>query len=78
MGRAVNRAAGWCPIRGWGTSLPSVTVKRDRLNGERLGAGKEFDKFVLPNRNHKHADEPYVVRKQWRFFARHLHKQPQE
>ncbi len=33
---------------------------------------KDFDLLVLPNRNHGYANEPYVVRRTWDYFVRHL------
>ena len=28
--------------------------------------------FVLPNRNHGYANEPYAVRRTWDYFVEHL------
>jgi dipeptidyl aminopeptidase/acylaminoacyl peptidase len=33
---------------------------------------KDFDMLVFPNRNHRYAREPYVIRKTWDYFVRHL------
>lgn len=33
---------------------------------------KNFDLIVLPNRNHGFANEPYVIRRTWDHFVRHL------
>jgi dipeptidyl-peptidase 4 len=33
---------------------------------------KDFDLVVLPNRNHGFANEPYVIRRTWDHFVRHL------
>jgi dipeptidyl aminopeptidase/acylaminoacyl peptidase len=35
-------------------------------------ANKDFDMFVLPNRNHGFANEPYMVRRTWDYFVQHL------
>jgi dipeptidyl aminopeptidase/acylaminoacyl peptidase len=39
---------------------------------ELIRAGKDFDMLVMPNRNHGFAGEPYVVRRTWDYFVRHL------
>ena len=39
---------------------------------ELIDANKDFDLIVLPNRNHGYANEPYVVRRTWDYFVRHL------
>lgn len=33
---------------------------------------KDFDLIVMPNRNHGYANDPYVVRRTWDYFVRHL------
>lgn len=33
---------------------------------------KDFDLIVMPNRNHGYANEPYVMRRTWDYFVRHL------
>ena len=33
---------------------------------------KDFDMLVLPNRNHRYWKEPYVIRKTWDYFVKHL------
>jgi dipeptidyl aminopeptidase/acylaminoacyl peptidase len=33
---------------------------------------KDFDLIVRPNRNHGYANEPYVMRRTWDYFVRHL------
>jgi len=37
-----------------------------------IEANKDFDLVVLPNRNHGFANEPYVIRRTWDYFVRHL------
>ncbi|HSL72280.1 MAG TPA: DPP IV N-terminal domain-containing protein [Longimicrobiales bacterium] len=39
---------------------------------ELIRYNKNFDLLVMPNRNHGFAGEPYVVRRTWDFFVRHL------
>ena len=39
---------------------------------ELIKHNKDFDLLVLPNRNHGFANEPYVVRRTWDYFVRHL------
>ncbi len=33
---------------------------------------RDFDLIVMPNRNHGYANEPYVIRRTWDYFVRHL------
>ena len=33
---------------------------------------KDFDVLPLPNRNHGYPNEPYVIRRTWDYFVRHL------
>jgi dipeptidyl-peptidase 4 len=42
------------------------------LVDELIRHNKDFDLLVLPNRNHGFAGEPYVVRRTWDYFVRHL------
>lgn len=37
-----------------------------------IDANKDFDLVVLPNRNHGFSNEPYVIRRTWDYFVRHL------
>ena len=37
-----------------------------------IDANKDFDLLVLPNRNHGFGNEPYVIRRTWDYFLRHL------
>jgi dienelactone hydrolase len=39
---------------------------------ELIRHNKDFDVMVLPNRNHGFASEPWVVRRTWDYFVRHL------
>jgi dipeptidyl aminopeptidase/acylaminoacyl peptidase len=42
------------------------------LVDELIRANKTFDMLVMPNRNHGFAGEPYVVRRTWDYFVKHL------
>ena len=48
---------------------PNMTV---RVIDELIRHNKDFDMFVLPNRNHGYSSEPYVVRRTWDYFIEHL------
>ncbi len=48
---------------------PNMTL---RLVEELIRHNKDFDMFVLPNRNHGYANEPYVLRRTWDYFVEHL------
>jgi len=37
-----------------------------------IKANKDFDMLMLPNRGHGFAREPYMVRKRWDYFVKHL------
>lgn len=37
-----------------------------------IAANKDFDLLMLPNRRHGFANEPYMMRKRWDYFVRHL------
>lgn len=39
---------------------------------ELIKHNKNFDLLVFPNRNHGYANEPYVVRRTWDYFVKHL------
>ena len=39
---------------------------------ELIKANKDFDLIVLPNRGHGFGSEPYMVRRRWDYFAKHL------
>ena len=39
---------------------------------ELIKANKDFDLLLLPNRNHGFGNEPYMVRRRWDYFVRHL------
>jgi dipeptidyl aminopeptidase/acylaminoacyl peptidase len=44
-----------------------------------IRANKNFDLIVMPNRNHGYAGEPYVLRRTWDYFVKHLlGKEPPE
>lgn len=36
-----------------------------------IKANKSFDLLIVPDRNHG-LDEPYVVRRRWDYFVKHL------
>lgn len=42
------------------------------LIDELIRHGKDFDVMVMPNRNHGFASEPWVVKRTWDYFVRHL------
>jgi dipeptidyl aminopeptidase/acylaminoacyl peptidase len=42
------------------------------LIDELIKNNKSFDLLVMPNRNHGYASEPYVIRRTWDYFVRHL------
>jgi dipeptidyl aminopeptidase/acylaminoacyl peptidase len=49
---------------------PANTI---RMANALLKAGKKFDYMILPDKPHGYGnDEPYVVRRRWRYFARYL------
>jgi len=37
-----------------------------------IAANKDFDMLMLPNRGHGFAREPYMMRKRWDYFVKHL------
>jgi dipeptidyl aminopeptidase/acylaminoacyl peptidase len=37
-----------------------------------IKANKDFELLLLPNRNHSYVDDPYLTRRKWDFFVRHL------
>jgi dipeptidyl aminopeptidase/acylaminoacyl peptidase len=37
-----------------------------------IKANKDFDLIILPNRGHGFGNEPYMVRRRWDYFVRHL------
>lgn len=37
-----------------------------------IKANKDFDMLMLPNRTHGFGNEPYMVRRRWDYFVRHL------
>ena len=37
-----------------------------------IAANKSFDLLILPDRAHAMHQEPYVIRRTWDFFVRHL------
>ena len=37
-----------------------------------IAAGKDFDLIMLPNRGHGFGNEPYMMRRRWDYFVRHL------
>jgi dipeptidyl aminopeptidase/acylaminoacyl peptidase len=39
---------------------------------ELIKQNKDFDLLVFPNRNHGYASEPYLIRRTWDYFVRHL------
>ena len=43
-----------------------------RLVDALVKENKDFELLLLPNRNHAYADDPYLTRRRWDFFVRHL------
>jgi dipeptidyl aminopeptidase/acylaminoacyl peptidase len=39
---------------------------------ELIKANKDFDLIMLPNRSHGFGSEPYMMRRRWDYFVRHL------
>ena len=37
-----------------------------------IAANKDFDLLMLPNRGHGFGNEPYMMRRRWDYFVRHL------
>ena len=37
-----------------------------------IEANKDFDLLMLPNRGHGFGNEPYMMRRRWDYFVRHL------
>ncbi|MDP9278122.1 MAG: S9 family peptidase, partial [Gemmatimonadota bacterium] len=37
-----------------------------------IGANKDFDLLLLPNRRHGFGNEAYMVRRRWDYFVRNL------
>jgi dipeptidyl aminopeptidase/acylaminoacyl peptidase len=37
-----------------------------------IKANKDFDLLMLPNRTHDFGNEPYMVRRRWDYFVKHL------
>ena len=37
-----------------------------------IDANKDFDLIMMPNRRHGFGNEPYMMRRRWDYFVRHL------
>lgn len=37
-----------------------------------IDANKDFDLILMPNRGHGFGNEPYMMRRRWDYFVRHL------
>jgi dipeptidyl-peptidase-4 len=37
-----------------------------------IKANKDFDLLILPNRDHYYGNDPYMIRRRWNYFVRHL------
>jgi dipeptidyl aminopeptidase/acylaminoacyl peptidase len=37
-----------------------------------INANKDFDLLLLPNRGHDFGNEPYMIRRRWDYFVKHL------
>jgi dipeptidyl aminopeptidase/acylaminoacyl peptidase len=56
-----------------GTTDTNVTPYNTLIVVEALiEANKDFDMLMLPNRGHGFAREPYMMRKRWDYFVKHL------
>jgi len=42
------------------------------LANELIRQNKDFDLILFPNRRHGFGSEPYMVRRRWDYFVRHL------
>jgi len=57
----------------YGTLDDNVAPNNSQLViDELIKANKDFDMFVLPNRNHGFANEPYMIRRTWDYFVQNL------
>jgi dipeptidyl aminopeptidase/acylaminoacyl peptidase len=57
----------------WGSLDDNVHPNNTMLVVQELiRHNKDFDLFVMPNRNHGHAGEPYSIRRTWDYFVEHL------
>jgi len=56
-----------------GTMDSNVPPSNTLLVVDRLiAANKDFDLIMLPNRSHGFGNEPYMMRRRWDYFVRHL------
>jgi len=56
-----------------GTMDPNVPPSNTLLLvNELIKANKDFDLLMLPNRTHDFGNEPYMVRRRWDYFVKHL------
>ena len=56
-----------------GTLDTNVPISNTMLLVDALiAANKDFDLLVLPNRGHGYGNEPYMMRRRWDYFVRHL------
>jgi dipeptidyl aminopeptidase/acylaminoacyl peptidase len=56
-----------------GTMDTNVPPSNTLLVVDRLiEANKDFDLIMLPNRSHGFGNEPYMMRRRWDYFVRHL------
>ena len=56
-----------------GTLDTNVPVSNTMLVVDALiAANKDFDLLLLPNRSHGFGNEPYMMRRRWDYFVRHL------
>jgi len=39
---------------------------------ELIAANKDFDMILFPNRGHGYGNEPYMMRRRWDYFVKHL------
>ena len=53
-------------------NLSAVKPAACWTEGILIKANKDFELLLLPNRNHSYVDDPYLTRRKWDFFVRHL------
>ena len=58
-----------------GTTDTNVPLSNTMLLVDALiDANKDFDLLLLPNRGHGFGNEPYMMRRRWDYFVRHLRR----
>ena len=69
-GREPQRASSSSPTGTMDTNVPhsNTMLVVDAL----IAANKDFDLLLFPNRGHGFGNEPYMMRRRWDYFVRHL------